>query len=98
MKRHEGFAFSFEGAAGFLDRVLDHCIDGKPCDSNGDTVYTVNGVRIRERDFKEYRKFSPQFREFLIMDNFEKNEDIVTEVSCSCSKCGSAAIDSVWWI
>ncbi len=85
------------GATGFVDSHSSLCIDGKPCDTNGDTLYVIDGQRFRERDFKEYRKFSPQFRHRLIMENARKAEQSVTLVSCTCSKCGTVAADEAYW-
>lgn len=82
----------------FIDGYSDLCVDGNPCDSSGDVVYQIDGELVRERDFKEYRKFSPQFRNELIMDNIRKSGKNLTSVSCSCSKCGTAAMDEVFWM
>ena len=81
----------------FIDHQSDVCIDGKPCDENGDMVWTVDGKRFRERDFKEYRKFSPEFRRYMIMKLFEMGDMTITGESCSCSKCGTVMIDEFIW-
>ena len=81
-----------------IDKYSDLCIDGKPCDMLGDLIYEANGQRIKERDFKEYRRFTPQFRQHLIMKYFRDNEINLTGVSCSCSKCGTIASDESLWI
>lgn len=82
----------------FIDNQSDLCIDGKPCDSNGCLVYEVNGKRIRERDFKDYRRFSPQFRQQLIEDYFRSKNQNPTMISCSCSKCGTVQFDEMHWL
>jgi len=85
-------------AIAFLDKHSHLCIDGQPCDTLGDIFWTADGRRYRERNFKEYRKFSPQFRKKLIVDFFRDNDMNVTECSCSCSKCGTIAADETYWI
>ena len=60
-------------ATAFIDKHSDLCIDGKPCDTNGDTIYVIGGKIVRERDFKDYRKFSPQFRQHLIMEDIQQS-------------------------
>jgi len=82
----------------FVDKYSDVCIDGKPCDNLGDNVYFVDGRAVRERDFKEYRKFSPQFRNHLIVENIQKSELPFTGWSASCSKCGTVSINESYWI
>ena len=84
-------------AVGFIDQHSEKCNDGKGCDNNGDLVWCVDGEIIRERDFKEYRKFSPQFRRVMIEEYFIDNNKSVTSCSCSCSKCGTTAIDEAFW-
>lgn len=85
-------------AAIFIDKHSETCIDGKPCDLNGDEVYEIEGVRVRERDFKQYRRFSPQYRRFLIMQDIQRSGLRLTSASCSCSKCGTVSIDEALWI
>ena len=84
-------------ATAFIDQQSDLCHDGKPCDTNGDVVYQVNGKTIRERDFKQYRQFSPQYRQRLIGEHFQSKQANVQSMSCSCSKCGTVAIDESDW-
>lgn len=86
-----------EGHA-FIDKYSDLCIDGKPCNTSGDLIYTLDGELVRERDFKQYRKFSPQFRQHLIMEEIEKSGKSLTSVSCSCSKCGTWAMNEAYWM
>lgn len=82
----------------FVDKYSHLCIDGKPCDNLGDTIYYVDGKAIRERDFKEYRKFSPQFRDHLIVENIINSGLTFTGCSCSCSKCGTVAANEAYWL
>jgi len=88
----------FGKSTAFIDGYSDKCIDGKECDTNGDTIYIINGKRVRESDFKEYRRFSPQFRQQLIMEDIFKSDDSLTGSSCSCSKCGTIAMDEAYWL
>jgi len=81
-----------------VDKYSYLCIDGKPCDNLGDEIYFVDGKRLRERDFKEYRKFSPEFRRHLIMENILKSDLPFTGWSCSCSKCGTVSADEINWL
>jgi hypothetical protein len=88
----------YGNSVAFIDKQSDVCVDGKPCDNLGDHVWEVEGRRIYERDFKEYRKFSPQFRYHLIMEYFQNNDMRYTMESCSCSKCKTVSYDERWWL
>lgn len=64
---------------------MKHC---EECDSLGDTIYRIEGKIVKESDFKEFRRFSPKFRQFKIQEYIYENELSLTMMSSSCSKCG----------
>jgi hypothetical protein len=71
----------------------DLCVDGKPCDNLGDILfYTSSGV-YKESQFKDYRKYSSEFRIHSIKEFFKSEDIAINSESCSCSKCGQSEKD-----
>lgn len=78
----------------FIDQCSELCVDGKPCDINGDIIYSTDKGQYKERDFKQYRKYSPEFRQTSIKYWFINNHINLLGESCSCSKCGTGSMDN----
>jgi hypothetical protein len=91
------YQFRVGNLRGFLDQQSKNCRDGRSCDTNGCLVYGIDGKRVYERDFKKYRKFSPQYRQAMIMEDLQNENRSLTAISCSCSKCGTVKIDESIW-
>jgi hypothetical protein len=84
-----------DGFSAFIDGIPnDH-----ECDSKGDAVYiTKSGKRVYWHTIRKWASLTSEARLPLLEKHFREIDDPILGGSCTCSKCGSVAIDQAMWL